>query len=145
VPLHEILLDANPISAEEFAAWHRRAVEALAIQPPYSPIGIGWAAKLVNLLLKVTAYIDSEGRVGLRNYLHPPIDNQLIHAIRQKYSLQGSERDANELLRKKVDRFTAIIGIDSYDTYLEIVEGLQEVARREGCLELCEVESLWPG
>lgn len=145
VPLHEILSGERPIFPEEFANWHRRAVEALAIQPPGNPIGIGWAAKLVNLILKVRVYIGSEGRDGLRKCLHPPIDNQLIQAIRQKYPLQGPEGGINIVLRDKIDRFISIVGIDSYDTYLEIIDGLREVARRENCAELCEVESLWPG
>jgi len=146
VPLHEILSGEKPISAEEFAIWHRRVVEALAAQPPNNPIGTGWAAKLVNLLLKVRVYIGSEGRDGLRKYLHPPIDNQLIQTIREKYPLQGPEAGRNKMLRDKIDRFTTIVGIDSYDnTYLEIIDGLREVARRENCVELCEVESLWPG
>jgi hypothetical protein len=106
---------------------------------------MGWAAKLVNLILKVRVYIGSEGHDGLRKYLHPPIDNQLIQAIRQKYSLRGPDGEANKALRSKIDRFTTIVGIDSYDTYLEIIDGLCEVARRENCAELCEVESLWPG
>ena len=145
VPLHEILSSEKPVSAEEFAIWHRRVVEELAAQPLNNPIGIGWAAKLVNLLLKVRVYIGSEGHDGLRKCLHPPIDNQLIQAIRQKYPLQGPEEGMNRMLRNKIDRFTAIIGVDSYDTYLEIIDGLREVARRENCVELCEVESLWPG
>lgn len=141
VPLDAILFGDAPITAEEFSKWHRQAVEALSDS---SSIGIGWAAKLVNLLLKVRAYIGTEGRPGLREHLHPPIDNKLVEAIRNRYPIDGSQRAQNFELRRRVDLGSPISSVRSYEEYLYVIEGLREVARREGC-GLCEVEQLWPG
>jgi hypothetical protein len=42
---------------------------------------IGWAVKLINVYLKTLVYLAREGRSGLIESIHPPIDNELWKGI----------------------------------------------------------------
>lgn len=56
----------------------------------------GWAAKFVNIVLKMRVFVAGEGHSSLRELIHPPIDNVLVDAIRKKYS---KKRPQNRELR----------------------------------------------
>src|SRR5260221_14304007 len=62
----------RPIKAGEFATWHNDAVLSLCEREPL--LGIGWAAKLLNVYLKTSVYVGGLGRAGLVTAIHPPID-----------------------------------------------------------------------
>jgi len=49
----------RPIKAAEFASWHRDAVLSLCESEPL--LGVGWAAKMLNVYLKTSVYVGGWG------------------------------------------------------------------------------------
>ena len=71
------LLREEKITPDAFAEWHEQQVTNLHMD---TGVPIGWAAKIVNMLLKVRVYLAGQGSEELRKLIHPPVDNQLLIA-----------------------------------------------------------------
>ncbi len=132
VDLNNLIGARDP--SEPFADWHRREVEGIAKR---AKVSIGWAAKIINMLTKVWVYIAFDGNPSLRAEIHPPIDNQLIEAIKRKYPARRYPQ-----LQDLYDLAKPIVGIKEYADYCRVIEGLRRVAKLERCT-LFEVEALW--
>jgi hypothetical protein len=131
-----------PLSGDSFDEWHEREVVKLART---TGVPIGWSAKIVNMVTKIRVYIAREGDSSLLALIHPPIDNQLIEAIKDFFPLKNSSvRSDNVALRNLCDLGKPTSGVSTYAEYKSVVRGLQMVADRIGC-SLFEVESLWTG
>ena len=143
--------------AEGFDAWHQRETEALCCrankhlrdvarengqEPTEFPVG--WSAKLVNVFLKTAVYAGGLGREGLRDVLHPPLDNGLRRGLRKHFHGRSD-------MLEKVD-FGAIKNITDYadsmgssrvspPTYQTVIEGCRVAAENLKC-SLIEVEQL---
>lgn len=135
LPVYDTILVGGAIAADEFEHWHKETT--LRLHAENSELPIGWAAKLLNVYLKTRVYLAGQGRPGLVNCIHPPIDNGLREGIRDKY------RNDSEIW-EKVRRMSPIGGITDYKTYASIIDGCRLIARRRGIL-LIEVEELWQG
>jgi hypothetical protein len=120
-------------SVEAFDAWHRRAV--LALKAKDSRLGVGWAAKLVNVYLKTACYVGDLGSPALRDVLHPPIDAGLWSGIGQRFKGRPD-------ILKDTHHVTRIRDIQTYDRYKRIVAGCRLAAGVLGC-RLIELEQLW--
>lgn len=131
-----LTLGRGPIGEEEFSQWHR--VNAAALHERRSEMPIGWTTKLININLKTMVYVAGEGRPGLVDLIHPPIDNGLWDGILQQYG--GNRRDIIE----QACAVRRIRDIATYDTYGTIIAGCRLVAADLGC-RLIEVEQLWLG
>lgn len=100
-------------------------------------LGVGWAAKLVNVYLKTSVYVGGLGRPGLVTAIHPPIDGGLWAGLKKRF------HDRPEILEKThvVDRIRDIV---DYPTYMKIILSFRVVAEELGCL-LIEVDQFWEG
>jgi|ERR1035441_7949062 hypothetical protein len=131
------VLDPNRSwTVEEFQCWHKGQVVRL---DGAASIGIGWSAKLINMLLKTRVYVACEGHPSLPAVIHPPIDNFLIKHISNRYS---SADPRNAAMLRMCKGGIPITGVRTYEQYLNVIDGLSQVAKRENCT-LFEVESLW--
>jgi hypothetical protein len=136
IDLSSVLNAAESITPVEFSNWHKTSVEDLARS---LDLPAGWAAKLINMILKVRVYVGREGPSALLGLLHPPIDNRLVDEILERYP----KRNADHLeLRRLCELGKPIKRMKTYDDYLNVIRGVRMVADREGCT-LFEVESLW--
>ncbi len=147
----------GPISCEDFNLWHQDQVEKLCarakemlprkwVEAHGSEFPIGWGAKLINVYLKTVAYVGDLGREGLRDVLHPPLDNRLRDRLAKCF------REDNKEIPVAV-KFPSITKIATYkaDTaaggqcwsYESIIDdGCRPAAEVLGC-SLLEVEQLW--
>jgi hypothetical protein len=73
-----------------------------------SRLGIGWAAKLVNVYLKAACYVGDLGTPALRDVLHPPVDAGLWSGISHHF------RDRPDI-RNDTHHVTRIRDIRTYD------------------------------
>ncbi|MCY4637464.1 MAG: hypothetical protein OXG04_23690 [Acidobacteria bacterium] len=145
------------VSPERFDAWHQRETEALCHrankhlhdiahengqEPTEFPVV--WSAKLINVFLKTAVYAGGLGREGLRDVLHPPLDNGLRKGLKKHFHGRSD-------MLEKVD-FGAIKHITDYThsagssnvsppTYRIVIEGCRVAAKELGC-SLIEVEQL---
>jgi len=139
VDLAGLLTMSPPISSAAFLAWHQREVEGLADR---AGVQIGWAAKMVNMLLKIHVYIAGRGDSSLLAVIHPPIDNDLIDAIQREFPVNDSHQPQNLEIWRKCKLGKPISGVTTYPKYSEVIAGLTLVSGRRGCT-LFEIESLW--
>jgi hypothetical protein len=58
-----------------FDAWHAQTVQTLTGAEPR--LRFGWATKIINVYLKTPVYVGGQGRPGLIQTIHPPIDGGL--------------------------------------------------------------------
>jgi hypothetical protein len=128
--------DLDPISAREFANWHRRETKALG-ERFEGELPVGWVVKLLNVYLKTSVYIGGLGRPGLRPLLHPPIDGGLWEGLAGRFGPDSP-------ICRQTHAVTQIKLITSYETYLGIVAGCRAAAEQTG-RELIEVEEWWAG
>lgn len=135
LPNYNTVLNGNQIDQEEFDNWHQ--INTIAIHTHDQRLPIGWAAKLINVYLKTRVYIGGDGRPGLVQWIHPPIDNGLWSGI-------GDAYQNNHEIIKRTHIVTRIKKITTYDIYKTIIEGCRLIAQRRGCY-LIEVEELWQG
>jgi hypothetical protein len=135
VPKYDKILYGDQISREEFEKWHE--TNTIAIHNTNNGLPIGWAAKLINVYLKTRVYIAREGRVGLIECIHPPIDNGLWKGIKEYY---GNE----PAIINKTHIVSGIKDINTYQIYKTIIEGCRLIAQKRKCY-LIEVEELWQG
>ncbi len=138
VDLDDLLTMGTPVSNAAFLAWHQREVQGLAGR---AGVEIGWAAKMVNMFLKIHVYIAGRGDGSLLAVIHPPIDNDLLDAIRREFP-KNDPRPQNREIRKKCDSGKPISGVTTYSHYSEVIAGLTLASERLGCT-LFEIESLW--
>lgn len=82
-------------------------------------------------------YVVKEGRAGLLECIHPPIDNELWKGIMQEYRYEHG-------IIEKTHTVSRIKEIKTYSTYKKIIDGCRLIAQKRGCL-LIEVEELWQG
>ncbi len=139
VDLAGLLTMRPPVSSAAFLGWHQREVEGLERR---AGVQIGWAAKTVNMLLKMHVYIAGRGDPSLLAVIHPPIDNDLVDAIRREFPKNDSHHPQNREIRKKCDLGKPISDVTSYAQYSEVIAGLILASERLGCT-LFEIESLW--
>jgi hypothetical protein len=125
----------SSLSREAFEVWHRRAI--LGIASAESRLGIGWAAKLVNVYLKTASYVGDLGSPSLRDVLHPPVDTGLWLGIRRRF--QGRSDILGD-----THHVTRIRDIQTYAAYERIIAGCRRATRELGC-RLIEIEQLWEG
>jgi hypothetical protein len=134
------LLAIAPVTPSSFREWHEKEVERLA-SGAFVPIG--WAAKLINILVKVHIYIARRGDSSLLAVIHPPIDNGLIKAVRREFPLKGPNKEpGNREIRDLCDAAILISGVTTYTQYLRAIDGLMLASTRRG-YNLFEIESLW--
>jgi hypothetical protein len=131
------LIAAASVTQPSFREWHEREVLKLAFG---AGVPIGWAAKMVNMLTKVHIYIAGCGDASLLMVIHPPIDNNLMAAIRRRFLLNGPRKHAR--IRELCERGKTISGISTYAQYSEVIEGLVLASECLGCT-LFEIERLW--
>jgi hypothetical protein len=92
-----VVLDVERCSTGvEFQAWHHEQVVSLARA---ASIEVGWAAKLVNMLLKALVYIGSKGHQSLLIVIHPPIDNSYDRRVAEEADVQEQEAVSRPSLR----------------------------------------------
>ena len=129
----------GPISCEDFDPWHQVQTEDLCTRAK-PMLSVGWGAKLINVYLKTTAYVGDLGREGLRDVLHPPVDNRLKNGLARHF-----RRNHPEIWRKQIRaavKFRSITAIAKYEEYQRIIDGFRVAAEVLGC-SLFEVEQLW--
>ena len=134
----------EPISCEGFERWHRAQTKDLCarakpklprVEGHCSEFPVGWSAKLINVYLKTAAYVGDLGREGLRDVLHPPVDNRLRDRLAKCFRRKHPEIcDAV--------RFRSINAIATYEDYQKIIGGCRAAAEVLGC-SLFEIEQLW--
>ena len=135
VTFAEVLSGEPKIS---FDCWHQRETNALssaadALKPDVAPFPVGWSAKLINVFLKTAVYAGGLGREGLRDVLHPPLDNGLRRGLIEHFHGRAD-------MLEKVD-FGGIKHITDYETYLTVIEGCRVAAEKRKC-SLIEVDQL---
>jgi hypothetical protein len=130
----------GPVSAAEFAVWHRGATARVQSAAP--ALVVGWATKLLNVYLKTAAYVGDLGRPGLRDLLHPPIDGGLWNGLERW--LNARIDPPNTVLLSRTHAVRRIKLIADYTTYETIIAGCREVAEAVPC-RLIELEQFWEG
>ncbi|MHA1648951.1 MAG: hypothetical protein ACTSYB_02065 [Candidatus Helarchaeota archaeon] len=128
----KILEGDRIITAQEFDEWHKE--NTIRICDKNARLPVGWGTKLINMYLKTLVYIAREGRKGLIECIHPPIDSWLWKGIKKVYN------DDNDII-EMTHVVTQIKDITSYEIYQKIIDGCRLIAQRRGCL-LIELEEL---
>ena len=129
-----------PVSSERFSLWHRREVEALASRAGVPGMGCEVAEHAYKSL---SVYIARYGDSSLQDLIHPPIDNRLVDAVHREFPIKGpSAQPSNHQIRIRCGRGKPILGVVSYEQYLEVIQGFRFVAERLNCT-LFETEKLW--
>ena len=95
----------------------------------FEELPVGWAAKMINVYLKTAAYVGDLGRAGLRDVLHPPLDNILMNNLRDRFP-------------EITFNFDGIAAIETYEQYEKIIDGCRMAAKKLEC-SLFEVEQLF--
>jgi hypothetical protein len=125
-----LFIPKAPIDEGEFDQWHKGTVFAFCEAVAHLPVG--WAAKIVNVYLKTRVYLAGEGREGLVQSIHPPVDTSLQNGLKAQYP----ERPWRKM---------TIGSIRSYpDDYMPFIWECRRIAQEEGCLPI-EVEWYWQG
>lgn len=140
----EILSGKEPISNEEFSDWHEKMVLDLSAMKKAKgkKIGVGWAAKILNVFLKTYAYVGDQGRPNIRMFLHPPLDTILIKRIMDHENLKTDSKE-NIALRKTIRKAIPISSLKSYKTYLAVIKALRRFAEIIGKKTVFELEDFW--
>lgn len=137
IDFHKVLdRPRGRIVKKEFERWHGTAIRKL-MNGSNGKLrhGAGWAAKMVNVYLKTACYVGKNGRPGLEQLLHPPLDSKLWSGIK------NCRRNAYDRLLK-CRCIGAIKSIRSLNDYRRIVRHLRSLAKDEGC-SLVELEKFW--
>ena len=132
IDFDEILDDRKGlITKGKFNAWHK--TECLKLSRKLEKTKnletnslIGWAAKIINVYLKIACYLSALGREGLECYLHPPLDGGLSRGLKGKI------------------KFTipTIMSIKSYSEYSKVIQEIKKYTDLKGW-NLIEIETLW--
>lgn len=110
IDLATVLDPERSWAVDEFQCWHEDQVVRLE---GAAKTGIGWSAKLVNMLLKTRVYVACEGHPSLAAVIHPPIDNLLIKQISRRYSSDPRNRAMVRMCQGDIP----ITGIRTYEQY----------------------------
>jgi hypothetical protein len=132
-PLFEGAL--GPIDQTEFDNWHRSTNDAMRQRDP--KLTVGWASKMLNVYLKTRGYVAAQGRTGLSDVLHPPIDAGLWLGLRRRFRQRPDILADTHCVQQIAD-------IREYDCYERIIRGCRAAADLLDC-RLIEVEQLWAG
>ena len=145
VAFGEVLLGEPEIS---FDCRHQRETEALCyeaddLKPDVAPFPVGWSTKLINVFLKTAVYAGGLGRDGLRDVLHPPLDNGIKKGLKKHFHGRPD-------MLEKVD-FGAIKDIKDYahsagpsPTYRTVIEGCRVAAKELEVLPDRSRAARWP-
>jgi hypothetical protein len=125
----------GPINRTTFNGWHEEAVQRLIEREPR--LTVGWAAKIVNVYLKIRVYIGAQGRRHLKEMIHPPIDAGQWLGLERRF---GDRPDYLE----RTNCVSRIKDIADYACYRRIIDDCRAAAKALDC-ELIEVEQLWAG
>lgn len=128
-------LAIGPITSGAFDIWHKRAVADLCARD--DRLTVGWAAKILNVYLKTRCYVGAQGRPGLADAVHPPIDGGLWVGLQRKFAHRPDILERSNCVRRIKD-------ITDYACYERIIEGCRAAAQELGC-RLIEIEQLWTG
>ena len=125
----------GPINGKEFMEWHTDAVSKLMKWD--ARLNVGWAAKIIAIYLKTTCYLAGFGREGLKDVIHPPIDNLLIanlkkHPWKEPKITQFLSLFPNAGIIKRIDE----------DIYPIIMKIFELIACECNCT-LIEIEQFW--
>ena len=123
--------EKGPITKEEFDVWHKKQClilsNGLENQKPLDKNSmIGWAAKIINVYLKIACYSGGLGRKGLVRSIHPPLDGGLARGIKGHLEL----------------KIPTIKSIKSYELYREIIQEIEKHTD-DNRLHLIEIEKYW--
>jgi len=138
-----VLLDSgrSPIDRDEFKKWHTRSVQSLqkhCLSQHDKKLSFGWAAKMIAIYLKVTCYLAGFGRPGLKEFIHPPIDNNLIKGVYEEF-----KREESDLLVGVPRPYNfSIEGVKDPKKYRKIIDAFRRIADKRGHT-LFEVEQYW--
>jgi hypothetical protein len=128
--LKVLFAPSTAIDEPEFDQWHKDTISAFCRVE--ADLGVGWAAKIINVYLKTRVYLAGEGRQGLVAAIHPPIDTSLQKGLKRRFPLRPWRK-------------MTIKSIESYQNdYMPFVKECRLVAREEGCLPI-ELEWYWQG
>ena len=131
------LYEKSNVRSEDFKKWHEETVNLVAKSNK-----VGWAAKLINMMLKVEVYFDQTAHSGLKTYLHPPIDSKLIKNVKDALEEKYKNSPEYSEISNKLKKFKRIKCINKA-TYAAIIEGLEEASVLLGMSTVFEIESLW--
>jgi hypothetical protein len=134
VNFRSLLSSQKRISKKEFDKWHK-AASLQVMELSTGKMCAGWATKIINVYLKASVYIGGLGRPGFYMVIHPPVDNGLWNGLRKRYI-------SNRVISPKVFYRNKIKDIVTYEDYMEIIGGLELVAREEKCT-IIEVDHHW--
>lgn len=128
------LFDARTgaIDSHEFTDWHTGQISELLKWE--KRLTYGWSAKIIAVYLKTTCYMAGYGREGLRDVIHPPIDNELIRAVKR-------EAWRGPMIPSLLSEFRTIRDMDMM-TYCNTIEAFKLIAEEMNC-RLFEVEQFW--
>jgi hypothetical protein len=135
-PLFSANPDAGLIDRNTFDDWHEAAVQCMLQWQPL--LNVGWATKIINVYLKTRAYVGEQGRHGLIQVIHPPIDAGLWTGLARRFA----ENRPDIIAQTNCVRLIKDIG--DYGCYRKIIDGCREAAKALNCM-LIEVEQLWTG
>ena len=120
---------------KDFEEWHEETtIELCKIIRSF-----GWAAKLLNLILKIEVYIGGRGNKKLISLIHPPLDNKLVKEIDRQLRKKG----ADEKLIANIKKAIPIKDVESDIYYYEIIPALEEAISQLGFKKLIELEKIW--
>ena len=149
----------GPITSAEFNCWHKseaeslakRVIETVSKRLPQPQFSIGWAAKLINVYLKTRCYVGNDGREGIRDVMHPPIDNILVKQLKKEAvcllhteTIERPPEIASKLyiVLEPLGNFGTIRNIETYEQYHKIIQACGVIAYFKK-FPLFELERFW--
>ena len=122
------------IEQPEFDRWHSASC-ALLRKSVGCRFSLGWAAKIINVYLKIACGVGSLGRPNIRHCIHPPMDRQLLKAIKKKGKLFHLEL-------KDVNKIQGLKHITTKQDYESLICYVRQLAKVMHC-SAAEIEQLW--
>ena len=120
----------SPINKMQFNQWHKSQCESVAhkLQKKASNGSsmIGWAAKIINVYLKIACYLGGLGRSGLIECLHPPLDGILGRGLKGRVEC----------------KIPSIKSINNYSDYIKLITQIEKYTALHGW-NLIEIEQFW--
>jgi hypothetical protein len=119
------------ISKDQFNTWHK--AECLKVSSALERTKslkkdsmIGWAAKIINIYLKIACYLGGLGRKELVRWIHPPLDGGLARGVQGHLDFI----------------IPTIKSIKSYVLYRDIIQEIEKHTN-ENRLHIIEIEKYW--
>ncbi|MBS1493248.1 MAG: hypothetical protein JST55_07045 [Bacteroidetes bacterium] len=131
-----ILSDTTKIEEEEFNEWHEKNVKSLVkkkIRKKKSGLPLIWAAKIINIYLKTAVYLGGLGNSKLIEFIHPPIDSELLKVLKKEVG--------KEIFYEKIGKFEKMVDIKTYNDYKKVILGIKELINNKYLL--IEIEQFW--